>query len=111
MAEAQIHARKSSKRKIPSQLDWIMKASKPWSMESHFTFPIEARQLATSILMLFATRNYANIPTDVWTNNVIPFAVSRGSPLSRKAINAVWPGDGRSSSRFSGYLQYQLFKD
>ena len=107
-ARGQIKYRKESHRFIPPQLEWIVKASLPWTTDSHFTFPPTARKSAAAIMMELGARQFCGIPVEIWTTYIIPFSVSRGNPLSRKESNGILPGDGRSQTRITGVLQYHV---
>jgi ankyrin repeat protein len=92
-----IEIRREAGKSIPPQLTWVVAASQPWQPSWHHLFPKQAREVAAALFRSFAIYQAGNIPRDIWITQIIPFAVSRGSPLSRVAANAIWPGDGRAS--------------
>ncbi len=105
IAQSVIDSRKGSGRSIPIQLQYISRAGKPWSSENHCTFPVEARKLAIFLLGYFATVHREGIPKEVWIENILPFVIERGTPLSREETNRVRPGDGLPN-RPPRYIQY-----
>ena len=90
----------SSGRRISPQIDYVMKAGKAWNFENHCTFPSNQRSLASFVFTRFALSQYANVPTEVWTSEILPFLISRGPPLSRTELNKIRPGDGRNKLQY-----------
>jgi ankyrin repeat protein len=108
VARDQIKHRKDLHRVIPPHLEWIVKASLPWTSDTHFTFPASARKSALAIMMGLGARQFSGVPVDIWTSYIIPFSISRGEPISRRECNAILPGDGRSQARVTGLLKYHV---
>ena len=103
----QVAESRESGRPVPIQVKLILKASRPWSVENHTTFPETQRKLAVFVSMNFGINHFRGVPLEVWTAHVLPFLIDRGPPLTRAELNAILPGDGRPNRapRFSEYQQ------
>lgn len=85
----------NSGEQIPVQIDYVVRAGQEWNPENHCTFPHSYRSLAVGVFMSFAYRNFANVPSEVWTSFVLPFFISRDPPISNSEQLKIRPGDGR----------------